>query len=205
MTRHGRRALLAAGLIAGAAAMTGCTAQTAPAATATPPTNQQETASPTQAAEASPSPEGGEESPIPLGLTADGEGVEADAIAEGDRLLLPLAQIAEALGWQAKSESLEEETETRRSVTLTREDSRITVSWTVSDNTARQITWQKDGLLVPVDTYLTTIGDVVYVPAAFFEEAMDVRVVREGDSVRVSAPESRATPETTGTQDDPQG
>ena len=131
--------------------------------------------------------------------------MEADAIAEGDRLLLPLAQTAEALGWQAKSESLEEETETRRSVTLTREDSRITVSWTVSDNTARQITWQKDGLLVPVDTYLTTIGDVVYVPAAFFEKAMDVRVVREGDSVRVSAPESRATPETTGTQDDPQG
>ena len=52
--------------------------------------------------------------------------------------------------------------------------------------------------------YLTTIGDVVYVPAAFFEEAMDVRVVRAGDSVRVSAPESKATPETTGTQDDPQ-
>lgn len=195
MTKHGKRALLAAGILAGAAAMTGCTAQTTPAATATPPTNQQETASPTQTAQASPSPEGGEESPVPLGLTADGQGVEADAVEEGDRLLLPLEQTAEALGWKAESEALEEETETRRSVTLTRGDSRITVTWVVSDNTARQITWQKDGLLVPVDTYLTTIGDMVYVPAAFFEEAMGVRVTRENGSVSISTPEPESTPE----------
>lgn len=196
MTRHGKSALLAAGILAGAAAMTGCTAQTTPTATATPPTSQQETASPEQTAQASPSPEGGEESPVPLGLTADGQGVEADAVAEGDRLLLPLVQTAEALGWKAESESLEEETQTRRSVTLTRDDSRITVSWVVSDNTARQITWQKDGLLVPVDTYLTTMGDVVYVPAAFFEEAMGVRVARGDGSVTISTPEPEETPET---------
>lgn len=195
MTKHGKRALLAAGILAGAAAMTGCTAQTTPAATSTPPTNQQETAGPTQSAQASPSPEGGEESPVPLGLTADGQGVEADAVAEGDRLLLPLAETAEALGWKAGSESIEEETQTRRSVTLTRDDSRITVSWVVSDNTARQITWQKDGLLVPVDTYLTTIGDVVYVPAAFFEEAMGVGITHEGESVSISTPEPKETPE----------
>lgn len=195
MTKHGKRALLAAGILAGAAAMTGCTAQTTPAATSTPPTNQQETAGPTQSAQASPLPEGGEESPVPLGLTADGQGVEADAVAEGDRLLLPLAETAEALGWKAGSESIEEETQTRRSVTLTRDDSRITVSWVVSDNTARQITWQKDGLLVPVDTYLTTIGDVVYVPAAFFEEAMGVGITREGESVSISTPEPKETPE----------
>ena len=196
MTRYGKRALLAAGILAGAAAMAGCTAQTTPAATATPPTNQQETASPEQTAQASPSPEGGEESPVPLGLTADGQGVEAEAVAEGDRLLLPLVQTAEALGWKAESESLEEETQIRRSVTLTRDDSRITVSWVVSDNTARQITWQKDGLLVPVDTDLTTIGDVVYVPAAFFEEAMGVRVTRGDGSVTISTPEPQETPET---------
>ena len=196
MTRYGKRALLAAGILAGAAAMAGCTAQTTPAATATPPTNQQETASPEQTAQASPSPEGGEESPVPLGLTADGQGVEADAVAEGDRLLLPLVQTAEALGWKAESESLEEETQIRRSVTLTPDDSRITVSWVVSDNTARQITWQKDGLLVPVDTDLTTIGDVVYVPAAFFEEAMGVRVTRGDGSVTISTPEPQETPET---------
>ena len=201
MTKRGKRALLAAGILAGAAAMTGCTAQTTPAATSTPPTNQQETAGPMQTAEASaspeasPSPEGGDESPAPLGLTAGGQGVEADAVAEGDRLLLPLAETAEALGWKAESESLEEETQTRRTVTLTREDSRITVSWVVSDNTARQITWQKDGLLVPVDTYLTTIGDVVYVPAAFFEEAMGVGIKREGESVSISTPEPKETPE----------
>ena len=196
MTRHGKRALLAAGLLAGAAAMTGCAMQTTPAATTTPPTNQQETASPTQTAEASPSPEGGDESPGPLALTAGGEAVKADAVAEGDRLLLPLAETAEALGWKAQSESLEEDNETRRTVTLTREDSRITVAWVVSDNTARQITWQKDGLLVPVDAYVTTIGDVVYVPAAFFEEAMGVSVTRTGKGVSVATPAPKDTPET---------
>ena len=103
MTKHGKRALLAAGILAGAAAMTGCTAQTTPAATSTPPTNQQETASPTQSAQASPSPEGGEESPVPLGLTADGQGVEADAVAEGDRLLLPLAETADSLAFSSPS------------------------------------------------------------------------------------------------------
>ena len=196
MTKHGKRALLAAGILAGAAAMTGCTAQTTPAATSTPPTNQQETAGPTQSAQASPSPEGGEESPVPLGLTADGQGVEADAVAEGDRLLLPLAETAEALGWKAGSESIEEETQTRRSVTLTRDDSRITVSWVVSDNTARQITWQKDGLLIPVDTELTTYADRVYVPAAFFETAMRATVESSDSGVSVSTPAPQQTPET---------
>lgn len=205
MTRQGKRALLAAGLLAGAAAMTGCAAQTTPAATATPPTNQQETASPTQTAEASPSPEGGEESPAPLGLTAGGEDVKADAVAEGDRLLLPLVETAEALGWKAESESLEEGDETRRTVTLTREDSRITVAWVVSDNTARQITWQKDGLLVPVDADVTTIGSVVYVPAAFFEEALGVKVTRDGQSVSVATPAPKDTPETAEQSAAPQG
>ena len=41
-----KKALLAAGLITGAAMMTGCTASTMPAATATPQTAQQETAQP---------------------------------------------------------------------------------------------------------------------------------------------------------------
>ena len=43
--------------------------------------------------------------------------------------------------------------------------------------------------------YLTTIGDVVYVPAAFFEEAMGVGIKREGESVSISTPEPKETPE----------
>ena len=85
---------------------------------------------------------------------------------------------------------------TRRSVALTKGDSRITVTWLVSDNTASAITWQKDGLLIPVDTRLTTLGDVVYVPAAFFEEAVGARVARKDGAVEVLPPESAATPET---------
>ena len=209
--RNTRKALLAAGLIAGAAALTGCTANTAPVNTPTPQAAQQATAEPATAQpsaaatmEATAEP-AGEETPAPLALLVDGKEVAVDAAKEQGSLLLPLEATAEALGWKADSQQTEEETQIRRVVTLEKADSRITVSWTVSDNTTRSITWQKDGLLIPVDTRITTMDGVVYVPAAFFEEAMDVRVVREGDSVRVSAPESRATPETTGTQDDPQG
>lgn len=201
--KRSRKALLAAGLIAGAAAMTGCTAATTPVATPTPQAAQKETAQPesTQGAETSPessaSPEaGGEESPVPIRLTAGGQDVAAGAIREQDMLLLPLVETAQALGWKAESESKEEETQTRRSVVLTREDSRITVEWTVSDNTARQITWQRDGLLVPVDAKLTTLEDRVYVPAAFFEEAMEASIGEGGEEVTVATPAPKDTPPT---------
>ena len=192
-----KKALLAAGLITGAAMMTGCTANTMPAATATPRTAQQETAEP----EASASPmetanAGGEETPGPIALRVDGEALDAGAMREGDRLLLPLVETAEALGWSARSESKEEESLTRRSVELTQGESRITVTWVVSDNTARQITWQKDGLLIPVDTELTTFEDRVYVPAAFFETAMRATVERSDGGVSVSTPAPQQTPET---------
>ena len=195
MNGHGKRALLAAGLIAGAAAMTGCTAQTTPAATPTPQVDQQETAQPAQESpQANASTEAGDESPVPIGLSAGGKKLEADAVREQGRLLLPLVETAEALGYDADSESLEEETETKRTISLTREDSRITVAWVVSDNTARQITWQRDGLLVPVDSYLTTIEDVVYVPAAFFEEAVEAKIVEKDGRVTVTTPEPADTP-----------
>ena len=93
-----KKALLAAGLLAGAAALTGCTANTMPAATQTPQTAQQETAAP----EAGESPAqtasaGGEETPGPIGLRVDGEALKADAVREGDMLLLPLVETAQAL------------------------------------------------------------------------------------------------------------
>ena len=192
-----KKALLAAGLLAGAAALTGCTANTAPAATQTPQTAQQQTAAP----EAGESPAetanvGGEETPGPIGLRVGGEALDVDAMREGDMLLLPLTETAEALGWETRSESKEEESLTRRSVELTQGESKITVTWTVSDNTARQITWQKDGLLIPVDTTLTTFADRVYVPAAFFETAMRVTVDEQQDEVLVMTPAPQQTPET---------
>mgnify|MGYP002562711821 CR=1 FL=1 len=129
-------------------------------------------------------------------IQIDGKAIEPAAMEENGRLMLPLVETGEALGWTAKSEALSEETQTRRSVALTKGDSRITVTWLVSDNTASAITWQKDGLLIPVDTRLTTLGDVVYVPAAFFEEAVGARVARKDGAVEVLPPESAATPET---------
>ena len=192
-----KKALLAAGLLAGAAALTVCTAGTTPAVTATPQTAQQETVQPEESASpAETANAGGEETPGPIALRVDGRALDADALREGDKLLLPLMETAEALGWQARSEDKEEERLTRRSVELTREESRITVTWTVSDNTARQITWQKDGLLVPVDTYLTTFADKVYVLAAFFETAMRVSVDAQVDGVSVRTPAPQQTPET---------
>ncbi|MDO5378810.1 MAG: stalk domain-containing protein [Clostridia bacterium] len=201
--KRNKKAMLAAGLIAGAAAMTGCTTATTPAATPTPEAAQKETVQPESTQETAASPEssaspeaGGEESPVPIRLTAGGQSVEAGAIYEQDMLLLPLVETAEALGWTAQSESVEEETQTRRTVVMEREESRITVEWTVSDNTTRQITWQRDGLLIPVDAKITTLDGRVYVPAAFFEEAMGAGVDAGEEAVDVATPEPKDTPPT---------
>ena len=200
--RNTRKALLAAGLIAGAAALTGCTANTAPVNTPTPQAAQQATAEPATAQpsaaatmEATTEP-AGEETPAPLALLVDGKEVAVDAVEEQGGLLLPLEATAEALGWKADSQQTEEETQIRRVVTLEKEGSRITVSWTVSDNTTRSITWQKDGLLIPVDTRITTMDGVVYVPAAFFEEAMDVTITETKTGIAVATPKPMETPQT---------
>lgn len=193
--RNTKKALLAAGLVAGAAALTGCTASTTPVTTPTPQAAQQVTAQPTDAAETTPEP-AGEETPAPIELLVDGKEVDMPAEKERGSLLLPLEATAEALGWKADSQQTEEETQTRRVVTLDREDSRITVTWTVSDNTTKGITWQKDGLLIPVDTRITTMDGVVYVPAAFFEEAMGVTITEDKAGVSVATPKPKETPPT---------
>ena len=205
--KRSKKAMLAAGLLIGAAAMTGCASGTSGAASPTPATNEQATAEPASDQPGADQPgtdqsetdadgaQSGEDAP--LALRVDGKEAAAGALEERGRLLLPLKETGELLGWTASEESAQEETQTRRSISLAREDSRITVAWVVSDNTIRQITWQRDGLLVPVDAYLTSAGDdVIYAPAAFFEEAMQVRVSRVEDGVEVSAPEPKQTPPT---------
>lgn len=200
--RANKKAMLAAGLLIGAAALTGCTAQTKPVSTPTPQADQQVTVQPataqpqaTAGTEASPDVTDPESS-ASLALTVSGKAAKDGAVIEGEKLMLPLMETGELLGWKAGGEETEEETQTKRIVTLEKDESRITVSWTVSDNTARSITWQKDGLLIPVDTKITTIRDVVYVPAAFFEEAMDVSVEQTEKSVSVTAAEPKDTPKT---------
>ena len=202
MRSNTRKALLAAGLIAGTAALTGCTANTTPVTTPTPQAAQQATAEPataqpsaaaTMEATAEPAEE---ETPAPLALLVDGKEVAVDAVEEQGGLLLPLEATAEALGWKADSQETEEETQVRRVITLDKDDSRITVSWTVSDNTTKGITWQKDGLLIPVDTRITTMDGVVYVPSAFFEEAMGVTITRTQKGVAVATPKPMETPQT---------
>ncbi|MBR5288272.1 MAG: hypothetical protein IKU34_06740 [Clostridia bacterium] len=194
---------LAAALITGAAALTGCSAQVTPSVTPTPNTNATITAQPATAqpdmAQATPDPSAsaaGEETPGPLALYVSGEELKASAIEENGKLMLPLVETAEVLGWAAEEQETQEETQTRRSIVLTKDESRISVAWVVSDNTASRITWQKDGLLIPVDTKITTLGGVVYVPAAFFEAAMDASVQRRTDGILVAAPTPKATEET---------
>jgi hypothetical protein len=130
-------------------------------------------------------------------LLIGGKEVQADAAIEQDKLLLPLTETGEALGWKAQSDQTEEEELTRRVITLEKDDSRITVSWTVSDNTAKNVSWQKDGLLIPVDAKLTTLDDTVYVPAAFFEMALDARIEKGATNVIVSTPKPNDTPKIT--------
>jgi len=191
-----RKAMLAAGLLAGAAALTGCSAGITPVATPTPQTAQQITAQPDTAdATISPdeSPAAGEEE-TPIALRVDDQEMEAGAVMEKDTLFLPLEETAEALGWAVESEETQEETLTRRSVQLSRADSRITVAWVDSDNTVKQLTWQKDGLLIPVDAQLTSVNGVIYVPAAFFETAMRVQVDAQRETVAVYTPVPQETP-----------
>ena len=135
--------------------------------------------------------------PAPIALSVGGQETEAGAIMEQGKLLLPLIETAEKLGWKAQSEEAQEETQTKRTITLEKDDSRITVAWTVSDNTAKNISWQKDGLLIPVDTRITTVDDIVYVPAAFFEAAMDVQISNQQTNVIVSTPKPNNTPKLT--------
>lgn len=184
------KAMLAAGMLAGVCALTGCASGGSAQPTPSPDAAQQQSAEPSPETSAEPTED------APIRLTVDGTEMKAAAVEENGRLLLPLVETGEALGWSAESEELQEETQTRRSVALTKGDSKITVTWLVSDNTASAITWQKDGLLIPVDTYLTTLGEAVYVPAAFFEEAAGARVQRKAESVEVLPPEDNATPET---------
>lgn len=199
--KHRKRIYLAAGLLFGAAALTGCAAQTTPVVTPTPDTAKTMTAQPATAQpETTATPEesapAGEETPGPIVLRVNGEELKTRALEENGKLLLPLVETAEVLGWSAEEDSVKEETQTRRSIVLTQGESRISVTWVVNDNTARQITWQKDGLLIPVDPKITTLDEAVYVPAAFFEEAMDVTVRRETDGVAVATPQPKETPET---------
>jgi len=195
----GKKILLAAGLLAGAAAMTGCSADMRAAATPTPNAQQVTaapvTAQPAQDMQGTDAQADAEEAPEPLVVRIGEEELRSSAIEEDGKLLLPLVETAQALGFKVNEEQTQEETQTKRVVTLDKEESRITVSWTVSDNTAKGITWQKDGLLIPVDTYLTTEDDVVYAPSAFFEEAMDVTVDKTQNGVNVAPVQPSDTPE----------
>ncbi len=195
-----RKAMLGAGLLAAAAMMTGCTAETRPAATPTAQAMQQQTAQPAGASNATVG-EAPDETAAPdeeeterLALLVDGSETETGAVKENGALLLPLMETGEALGWKAKRDQTEEETQTKHQIALEKDESRITVSYEVSDNTIRRISWQKDGLLVPVDTRIETIKDTVYVPAAFFEEAMGATIAQKDGSVEVSSPEPMDTP-----------
>ena len=196
--KRSKKAWLAAGLLAGAAALTGCSMTPAPAATKAPDTAQKQTVEPgSMDATVSPdeSPASPEDTPAPIELLVDKTDVPEGAVAEEGKTYLPLIETGKALGWDVTEESIDEEDKTRRSIVMEKGDSRITVSWVVSDNTIKQITWQKDGLLIPVDTELISVDGVVYVPAVFFEKAMRVTVESGTDSVAVHTPEPKATPE----------
>jgi len=194
---HGN-AMLAACLLAGAAMMTGCTVNTRPAATNTPEAAQRQTAKPEETTPEA-SPEGTmdeEESLQMLSLFVDGKEAEEKAAKESGKLLLPLEATGRALGFKADSRKTESETQTSCEITLEKEKSRITVSYEVSDNTIRKLSWQKDGLLIPVDAQIETFDGIVYVPAAFFEEATGVSVSEGENRVEVSSPEPMDTPQT---------
>jgi len=193
--RANRCTMLAAGIVLCAAVMTGCAAMTTPEATSAPQAVQRQTASPE--AEQTPSMETETSEAVRmLPLFADGKEADADAAYENGKLLLPLEATGRALGWKTNSHITEGETQNRCEITLDKDESRITVTYETSDNTIRRISWQKDGLLIPVDTRIETFEGIVYVPAAFFEEATGVKVSEGENKVELSSPEPIDTPQT---------
>ena len=90
-----KKIILAAGMLMGAAALTGCAAGTP--STSTPQTAQQQTAEPTP--HTSPGMEAAdEETPAPIRLRVEDRDVDIGALEEDGRLFLPLAETGEALG-----------------------------------------------------------------------------------------------------------
>ena len=111
--KRSNKAMLAAGMLAGVCMLTGCASGGSAQPTPSPDVAQQQSAEPSPEASEEPAEE------APLSLTVDGKAVEPAAMEENGRLMLPLVETGEALGWTAKSEALSEETQTRRSVALT--------------------------------------------------------------------------------------
>ena len=108
--KRSNKAMLAAGMLAGVCMLTGCASGGSAQPTPSPDVAQQQSAEPSPEASEEPAEE------APLSLTVDGKAIEPAAMEENGRLMLPLVETGEALGWTAKSEALSEETQTRRSV-----------------------------------------------------------------------------------------
>ena len=86
------KAILAAGMLAGSCALTGCASGGAPQPTPSPDVAQQQSAEPSPEASAEPK----EEAPIPLWV--DGREAENAAVEENGALLLPLIETGEGCG-----------------------------------------------------------------------------------------------------------
>lgn len=182
---------MAVGVLASALMLTGCAAGNA-GAKQTPQAAATTEAAQTESAEV-PDAEG---KPGEMSVSVSEKELETKALREDKGLLLPLGETARALGYDVQEKTEETDDKERRSVEMTQGEDKITVLWSVSDNTARDISWQKNGLLIPVDARLTTKGETVYVPAAFFEKAADVVVTEADGSVKIEKKGSTATPPT---------
>ena len=105
--KRSNKAMLAAGMLAGVCMLTGCASGGSAQPTPSPDVAQQQSAEPSPEASEEPAEE------APLSLTVDGKAIEPAAMEENGRLMLPLVETGEALGWTAKSEALSEEPQRR--------------------------------------------------------------------------------------------
>lgn len=211
--RQIKRALLLAAYVGIIGCLSGCAADGAEA-TPQPAVSAQATASATadetqRAVVLSPSAEAtpaATQAPrANLNITVDGKTLKNKAMTEDDETFLPLTETAEALGYKAAVSELEEDTQRRRVHTFSigADKSReVAVSYLLKDNTATDISFARDKMIVPVDRVLQFEGDVVYAPEDFFEEAMeaDIETDEEGKKVTVRSPQAKnATPAPEGT------
>ena len=92
--KRSNKAMLAAGMLAGVCMLTGCASGGSAQPTPSPDVAQQQSAEPSPEASEEPAEE------APLSLTVDGKAIEPAAMEENGRLMLPLVETGEALGWR---------------------------------------------------------------------------------------------------------
>lgn len=134
--------------------------------------------------------------PSPMQVTIEGKNLTKKAIKSDQKVMLPLLETMDALGYKATVSELEENESRRKVHTFKKDKIEIAVSYLLKDNTVSDISFARDKMIVPVDRLLLFEAETVFAPANFFEEAAGVTITQTGAQVVVSTGQIDVSPTT---------